>query len=59
MVPLIPGIGTTAGAFKTALDTGPLYEREQFFKDILDRYGRQGQDRFGPDAQARNPREGT
>ncbi len=57
-IPMIPGMATATGAFKAALDTGPLYDRQQFFKDILDRYGRQGQDRVGPDAQARNPREG-
>lgn len=57
-LPMLPAIASGYGAYKMADDTGPLRDRALALKDILDEYGRRGQNRLGPDAQASYDREG-
>lgn len=58
-LPMLPAAAAAYGAYKMADDTGPLRQRALDLKDILDDYGRRGHDRFGPEAQASYPRDGS
>lgn len=57
-LPMLPAGATGYGAYKAAMDSGPLRDRALLLKELLDDYGRQGRDRFGPAAQASYPPSG-